>query len=109
MENVMLRKMSIALAVIALSITAVHTNAFARYAGGGSGGGHVAGFGGAHIGAFAGTYGGGHIGAVGEVGDGASVVRAMTGPMATTTIMGTAIEDVCRASRLGAPCASVQA
>jgi|SRR5882724_10063390 len=65
MENVMLRKMSIAFAVIALSITAVHTNAFARYGGGGSGGGHVGGFGGAHIGAFAGGYGGGHVGAFG--------------------------------------------
>jgi hypothetical protein len=68
MENVMLRKMSVIAAVIALGMTAVQTDAFARggggggggHGGGGGGGGHGGGFGGGgHMG---GGFGGGHIG-----------------------------------------------
>jgi hypothetical protein len=65
MENCMLRKMSIIAAVLALSLTAVQTDAFARGGGGGGhgggGGGHGGGFGGGgHFGG--GGFGGGHFG-----------------------------------------------
>jgi hypothetical protein len=62
----MLRKMGIVLAVVALGMTVMQTDAFARGGGGGSGGhgggggGHMGGgFGGGHMG---GGFGGGHIG-----------------------------------------------
>lgn len=69
----MLRKMSIVVAVIALGLTAIQTDAFARGGGGGGhgggggfgGGGHMGGggFGGGHFGG--GGFGGGHIGGFG--------------------------------------------
>jgi hypothetical protein len=81
MENAMLRKVGIVLTVIALGMTAVGTDAFARGGGGGGGhgggggfgggGGHFGGggFGGGHFGGggFAGGrgFGGGHIGGMG--------------------------------------------
>jgi hypothetical protein len=72
MENAMLRKVGIVLTVIALGMTAVGTDAFAR-GGGGGGGGHFGGggggFGGGHFGGggggghfSGGGFGGGHIG-----------------------------------------------
>jgi hypothetical protein len=78
MENSMLRKMSIILAVIALGMTAIETDAFAR-GGGGGGGGHGGGGGGGHGGGFGGGghmgggFGGGHMGggfAGGRIGGG---------------------------------------
>ena len=58
----MLRKIGIVLTVIALGMTAVQTDAFARGGGGGGhgggGGGHGGGFGGGH--GFGGGFGGGH-------------------------------------------------
>jgi hypothetical protein len=61
MESIMLRKMTIVLAVIAMGMTAVHTDAFARGGGGGGGGHGGGGFGGGHMGG--GGFGGGHMGA----------------------------------------------
>ena len=67
----MLRKLGIVLTVIALGMTSIQTDAFAR--GGGGGGGHGGGFGGAaHIGG--GGFGGGHFGG-GQFGGG----RAFSG------------------------------
>jgi hypothetical protein len=64
MENAMLRKVGIVLTVIALGLTAVGTDAFAR---GGGGGGHGGGFGGGgHFGG--GGFGGGHFGGGGFAG-----------------------------------------
>lgn len=87
MENAMLRKVGIVLTVIALGMTAVGTDAFARgggggggrgggggghFGGGGFGGGHFGGggFGGGHIGGggFGGGFGGGHFGGGGFAG-----------------------------------------
>ena len=59
----MLRKVGIVLTVIALGMTAVGTDAFARGGGGGGGGGHGGGGGfggGGHMGG--GGFGGGHMG-----------------------------------------------
>jgi hypothetical protein len=75
MECFMLRKMGIVIAVVALGLTAIQTDAFARGGGGGGGhgggggfgggGGHFGGggFGGGHFGG--GGFGGGHIGGFG--------------------------------------------
>jgi hypothetical protein len=69
MENAMLRKVGIVLTVIALGMTAVGTDAFAR-GGGGGGGGHGGGGGfgggGGHFGG--GGFGGGHFGGGGFAG-----------------------------------------
>src|ERR1700730_15868134 len=59
----MLRKIAIVLAVIAMGMTAIQTDAFAR-GGGGGGGGHGGGGGGGHGGGFGGggDFGGGGFG-----------------------------------------------
>jgi hypothetical protein len=68
MEKVMLRKVGIVLTVIALGMTAVGTDAFARGGGGGGGHGGGGGFGGGgHMG---GGLGGGHMGGLGGGGFG---------------------------------------
>ena len=71
MESIVLRKIGIVLTVIALGMTAIQTDAFARGGGGGGfGGGHGGGFGGGGHGGFGGGgrfggggLGGGHFGA----------------------------------------------
>ena len=65
----MLRKLGIVLTVIALAMTSIQTDAFAR--GGGGGGGHGGGFGGGgHGGGFGGGGHGGGLGGGGHTGGG---------------------------------------
>lgn len=71
MENAMLRKIGIVLAVIALGMTAIQTDAFARGGGGGGGGGGHGGGGGFGGGGHGGGFGGGgHFGGGGFGGGG---------------------------------------
>jgi hypothetical protein len=66
MEDNMLRKIGIILAVVTIGMGAIQTEALAR---GGGGGGHFGGGGGGHFGGGGGRFGGGHF-AGGRVGGG---------------------------------------
>src|SRR5215467_16238013 len=73
--NIMMRKIVVALAAVAmvtagstLSASAMHGGGFGGGHGGGFGGGHGGGFGGGHGGGFSGAHFGGHFGGFGHPG-----------------------------------------